>query len=106
MNTSEADDFGKAILAAVLVAAEAETPEEQARVAWRFSDTLRRDVGVLPFALLRAVNNAVQDMQQAENWPWTKNLWSREEIRRRRYARRRMRAQASLEANAVDALPD
>jgi hypothetical protein len=60
------------------VAANAQTPEEKARVGWRASDHMWRGLGAgvgLPYA--RAFNNMMQDM----NLPWVTDLWTKDEVR-------------------------
>lgn len=69
----------EAFLNILFVAANAQTDEEKARVAWRASDYMWRgvlggeNVG-LPYA--RAFNNLLQSRE----WPWVKGLWSRDEV--------------------------
>jgi hypothetical protein len=66
------------LLEILFVAANAKTPEEQARVAWRASDHMWRGLGNtvgLPYA--RAFNNLLQEKE----WPWVQDLWSKDEVR-------------------------
>lgn len=65
------------LLQLLFVAANAQTDEEKARVAWRFSDAMWRRMGHIPTGFCRAFNNLLQDQ---ENWPWVKDLWSKDEV--------------------------
>ena len=67
-------------LEAALVAAQANTPEEQARVAWRMSDyfwqaIMKGDALAIEIAFARVFNNLVQE----KDYPWVKDLWSTKE---------------------------
>lgn len=64
------------LLQLLFVAAKAETDEEKARVAWRFSDAMWRRLGLVPLGFCRAFNNHLQD----QDWPWVKDLWTKEEV--------------------------
>jgi hypothetical protein len=65
---------------AALIAAGAKTPGQRARVAWRFSDSIWRQIGMVNPGLSRAINNDVKGRAKSEGWPWVKNLWAKEEI--------------------------
>jgi hypothetical protein len=62
----------------LIVASGAKTPEQKARVCWRASDYLWRSsmLQMHGFILPRAFNNLCQD----QDWPWVKDLWSKQEI--------------------------
>ena len=70
----------EALLELLFVAANAATPEEEARVAWRASDHMWRSIGNYDLGFCRAFNNLCQDCNQNKNWPWVENLWSFDEI--------------------------
>jgi len=63
------------ILAALWAATKAETPEDKARVGWRFNDALWWTPDTWPLA--RALNNELQDMKL----PWVAALWTKDEVR-------------------------
>jgi hypothetical protein len=58
----------------LIVAANAQTDEEKARICWRASDYMWRKLWNFGFS--REFNNLLQD----QNWPWVENLWSEAEI--------------------------
>jgi hypothetical protein len=64
-----AEDF----LEVLYVAANAQTDEEKARVAWRASDYMWWKVGKFPVGFCRAFNNICPDS------PRIKDLWTKEE---------------------------
>lgn len=64
------------LLKILLIAADAKTDEEKARVAWRFSDAMWRTFGDVPISFSRSFNNLLQD----QDWPWVENLWSEREL--------------------------
>jgi len=68
----------KVLLDTLLVAANAKTDEEKARVAWRFNDLMWRGVfaGDWDMAAARSFNNLLQD----QKWAWVKDLWTKEEM--------------------------
>lgn len=71
----------KKLLEGLIVAARAETPEQVARVAWRFSDWMWDNVPEqITILEARLFNNLIQDMEL----PWCKDLWTKEEIEKRR----------------------
>ena len=65
----------------LLLAADANTPAEKARVAWRFNDLMWRGVtrGEVAIPDARAFNNFCQDRNTEDDWPWVDNLWSADE---------------------------
>jgi predicted lipoprotein len=65
-----------ALLDLLLIAANAQTDEEKARVAWRASDYMWRNWDRHGIGFCRAFNNLCQDQQ----WPWVKDLWTQEEV--------------------------
>ena len=77
-NQEQAQILAQALMKTLIVASNAKTDEEKARVCWRASDHLWNDLfkSGLGFALPRAFNNLCQD----QNWPWVKDLWSKAEI--------------------------
>ena len=66
------------VLQLLFVAANAQSAEEKARIAWRFSDAMWRRMGEVPLGFCRAFNNLLQDQQ---DWPWVKDLWTKDEVR-------------------------
>ena len=86
---SNLQTFNKAVLALqpeadkdleiLLMSADALMPASRARVAWRYSDSLWNSMHK-SIAYCRAFNNAVQEKQSEERWPWVENLWKRDEI--------------------------
>ncbi len=76
---NKAIDEAKKLLDILLIAANAKTDEEKARVAWRANDYMwgrcMRDYKSAD--ICRQFNNLLQD----QNWPWVKDLWSAEELR-------------------------
>jgi len=78
MNHNETAMF---MMKLMLTASGAKTPEERARVAWRANDAMWAEVPAVGLALPRAFNNLCQDMNEEEEWPWVKDLWSVEEYR-------------------------
>lgn len=65
----------EALLNVLFTATGAKTDEEKARVAWRFSDAMWNSLGSIPIPVCRHFN----DLLQQQEWPWIKDLWTREE---------------------------
>jgi hypothetical protein len=66
----------KDLMKVLFVAADANTDEEKARVAWRASDYMWRSFPRYPLNFCREFNF----LCQVQKLPWVKNLWSKEEI--------------------------
>ncbi len=79
------------LLHVLLVAANAKTDEEEARIAWRASDYMWRHPIIYGIGFCRQFNNLLQD----QNWPWVEHLWSAEEIQEWR-GRERAEAEGRL----------
>jgi hypothetical protein len=66
------------LLEVLIVAADAKTDEERARVAWRASDYMWSQVPRIGMHQCREFN----DLLQQKRWPWVENLWTKEELAR------------------------
>jgi hypothetical protein len=64
------------LLELLIVAANAKTEEEQARVAWRASDYMWRECHTYDLVMCRQFNDLLQDKQ----WPHVGELWTKEEV--------------------------
>jgi hypothetical protein len=69
------------LLELLLIAANAKTAEERARLAWRMNDLMwhRAIRGNVELGVAREFNDEVQDMNEKEDWPWIDGLFTQEE---------------------------
>jgi hypothetical protein len=75
MDINEPTEMAAWMIALLLKASGAVTPEDQARVLWRASDILWTQAGKLGLALPRAFNDMLQD----RDLPWVDDLFTHEE---------------------------
>lgn len=69
------------LLELLLIAGSVRTAEDRARLAWRMNDLMWTNAtkGRVELGVARQFNNAVQDLNEKENWPWVKDLFTAEE---------------------------